>query len=48
MPPYVAKQGWVGILIDEVEWPVLADLVVRGYRLVALKRMLRALVGEEG
>ena len=41
--PYVGKHGWVAIHVDEVEWPVVADLVERSYRLVALKRMTRAL-----
>ena len=46
LPKYVAKQGWVGIRINEVEWPVVADMAIKGYRLVALKRMLKALDGE--
>ena len=43
VPPYVGQHGWIGIRVDEVEWPFVADLVERSYRLVALKRMLRAL-----
>lgn len=40
VPPYVGKQGWVGILVDDVPWPQIADLVEASYRAVALKRML--------
>jgi len=43
VPPYVGKHGWVGIRIDDVEWPFVAELVECSYRLVALKRMVRAL-----
>lgn len=46
VPPYVGQHGWVGVRVDEVPWPLVADLVERSYRLVALKRMLRALDGE--
>ncbi len=42
-PPYVGQHGWVGIRVDNVDWPVVAELVESSYRLVALKRMLRAL-----
>lgn len=45
LPKYVAKQGWVGLYVDEVKWPTIRDLLVKGYRLVALQRMLRALDG---
>ena len=43
LPPYSGKQGWVGIWVEQVEWSLVEDLVERAYRLVALKRMLRAL-----
>ena len=41
--PYVGKHGWIGIYIEDVEWPQVADLVEQSYRLVALKRMVKAL-----
>ena len=43
LPKYVAKQGWVGIDCTRVSWSMVEDLAIRGYRLVALKRMLAAL-----
>ena len=47
-PPYVGGAGWIGIFIDATDWPVVAELVETGYRLVALKRMLRALDESRG
>lgn len=44
-PPYTAHKGWIGVWADEVEWADLEPLLVRGYRQVALKRMLKALDG---
>jgi predicted DNA-binding protein (MmcQ/YjbR family) len=41
--PYVGKHGWIGIRIDEVEWEFVADLVESSFRLVAPKRLARAL-----
>jgi hypothetical protein len=47
MPPYVGPSGWVGIWLDgEVDWPELAELLRDAYRLVAPKRLLRALDGD--
>ena len=43
VPPYVGQHGWVGIWVDDVEWPMIADLVESSYRKVALKRMIKAL-----
>lgn len=44
--PYVGKHGWVTIWVDRpVAWKLIEDLVMRSYRLVALKRMLEALDG---
>jgi predicted DNA-binding protein (MmcQ/YjbR family) len=43
VPPYVGQHGWVGIWTDKTKWPVVADLVESSYRLVARKRMIRAL-----
>ncbi len=41
--PYVGQHGWIGIFIDEVEWPMIADLVETSYRLIAPKRLVKAL-----
>ena len=41
--PYVGRHGWVGIRIDQVEWPFVAELVESSYRLIAPKRVVRAL-----
>ena len=47
MPPYVGPSGWVGVWLDgEVDWPELAELLRDAYRLVAPKRLLRALDGD--
>jgi predicted DNA-binding protein (MmcQ/YjbR family) len=42
--PYAAHQGWVSLRIDgRTDWAEVGDLVREAYRLVALKRMLKAL-----
>ncbi len=41
--PYVGKHGWVGAWIDVVDWPLIADLVERSYRLIAPKTLVKAL-----
>lgn len=46
LPPYVANAGWVGVRIQKVKWKEVETLLIKGYRLVALKRMLKALDGE--
>jgi predicted DNA-binding protein (MmcQ/YjbR family) len=47
VPPYVGQHGWIGIWVDETEWPAVEELVLSSYRLVALKRMLRVLDEDE-
>lgn len=42
-PPYTAHKGWIGVWADDVQWEELRPLLERGYRQVALKRMLREL-----
>jgi predicted DNA-binding protein (MmcQ/YjbR family) len=32
---YVGRHGWVHIAADEVAWPMLEDLVLKSYRLIA-------------
>ena len=44
VPPYVGPSGWVGIhLDDDVDWDQLAELIRDSYRLIAPKRLARAL-----
>jgi predicted DNA-binding protein (MmcQ/YjbR family) len=46
--PYAAHQGWVSLLIDAAtDWDEVDGLVREAYRQVALKRMLKALNGDE-
>ena len=43
-PPYVGQHGWVGIWLDKnVDWSFVEELIIKSYRLVALKRMVKAL-----
>jgi predicted DNA-binding protein (MmcQ/YjbR family) len=40
VPPYVGRNGWIGVRLDgDVDWPEVAELVKRSYRLVAPKRL---------
>ncbi len=42
--PYAARQGWVSLRIDgDTDWDEVGGLLREAYRLVALKRMLKAL-----
>ncbi len=42
--PYIGQRGWVSLKLDgRPDWKEIERLVVRSYRLVALKRMLAAL-----
>lgn len=44
VPPYVGPSGWIGIELDgSVPWTVIEDMLLRGYKMVAPKRALRAL-----
>jgi hypothetical protein len=44
VPPYVGPSGWVGVWLDRgADWDELAELLADGYRLVAPKRLQRAL-----
>jgi predicted DNA-binding protein (MmcQ/YjbR family) len=46
-PPYFGPGGWLALDLDaaEVDWDEVAELVESSYRLVALKRMIKALDG---
>ncbi len=47
VPPYVGQHGWVGICVDRIDWSMVTALVEQSYRLVALKRMIKALDSDE-
>ena len=36
---YVGRHGWISIRADEVKWPMIEDLVVKSYRLIAPKKL---------
>ena len=40
---YVGKHGWISIDIDRVDWSFIEELVETSYRLIALKRHVKAL-----
>ncbi len=40
VPPYVGHHGWVGTWLDiDVDWELVADLILRSYRMTAPKRL---------
>jgi hypothetical protein len=44
VPPYVGPSGWVGIRVDrDVDWDIVAGVLMQGYRSVAPKRALKLL-----
>ena len=44
VPPYVGPSGWVGIYLDgDVDWPEVAELLEDSYRLIAPKKLVKAL-----
>lgn len=41
-PPYVGHRGWLGMRLDrELEWEVVREVCIDGWRTVAPKRLLR-------
>jgi hypothetical protein len=45
-PPYVGHRGWVGVRLDlEPDWDEVADIVVKAYRQVAPRTLVRQLDG---
>ena len=39
-PPYVGHRGWLGVYLDvELDWDLIADLVLEAYRTVAPKKL---------
>jgi len=47
VPPYFGPSGWMALRFDAapVDWDEVTELIDTSYRLVALKRMLKALDG---
>ena len=44
VPPYVGPSGWVGVYLDgDVDWTELAELLADSYRLIAPKKLAKAL-----
>ncbi len=44
VPPYVGRNGWVGVrLTGDIDWDEIADLVADSYRMTAPKRLLARL-----
>lgn len=42
VPPYVGKNGWVGVWLDvELDWGQIRDLVEDSYRMTAPKRLIK-------
>ncbi|MEM6989844.1 MAG: MmcQ/YjbR family DNA-binding protein [Myxococcota bacterium] len=47
-PKYMGPSGWVGMRLEgKVDWDEVRTLLLDGYRMVAPKRALRALDGED-
>ncbi len=45
VPPYVGKNGWVGVWLDvELDWSQIRDLVEDSYRMTAPKRLIKLMV----
>lgn len=43
-PPYVGGRGWLGVRIDlEVDWEEIAGICQEAYRVIAPKRLVKAL-----
>lgn len=43
IPPYVGPRGWVGVRLEgKAPWPVITDLIQRGWAMSAPKRLLAA------
>jgi predicted DNA-binding protein (MmcQ/YjbR family) len=49
VPPYVGRNGWVGVWLDlELDWAHIADLIDDSYRMTAPKRLLKLLPQRDG
>lgn len=38
---YVGRHGWISIQAEEVPWPMIEDLVLKSYRLIAPKTLAK-------
>lgn len=43
VPPYVGRNGWIGVRLDVADWGMVADLAHDSYRMTAPKRLLALL-----
>jgi predicted DNA-binding protein (MmcQ/YjbR family) len=44
VPPYVGKNGWVGVRLHRgIDWHVVAELVIESYRMTAPKKLIAQL-----
>jgi predicted DNA-binding protein (MmcQ/YjbR family) len=47
-PPYLGHKGWVAVVLDtRPRWPLVADLVEQGYRMVASPKLVAKLDAPE-
>ncbi|MGH9050696.1 MAG: MmcQ/YjbR family DNA-binding protein [Acidimicrobiia bacterium] len=47
-PPYVGHRGWLGVYLDvAVDWEELGDILEDAYRMIAPKKLVAQLDGEE-
>lgn len=43
VPPYVGKNGWIGVRLLKADWNMVADLVLDSYKMTAPKRLIALL-----
>jgi len=49
VPPYMGPKGWIGVRLDnEPDWAAVAALMEDAYRLIAPKRLARAMEAQAG
>ncbi len=47
-PPYVGHRGWLGVYLDvAVDWEELGDILEDAHRMIAPKKLVAQLDGEE-
>jgi hypothetical protein len=51
IPPYVGHRGWIGVRLDgpeeNLDWEEIADLLFDAYRLVAPRKLIDLVSGDE-
>lgn len=48
IPPYVGHRGWLGVYLDvPTDWREIAEIVTDAYRVVAPKKLLEQIAGQE-